>query len=79
MKCIFTLADQYVEESDWRTIALLKICLCSVGIMIGLAVPRNKRKIPLIIAAVVFLVTYIPLMWKLVDIVMRRDCKISEE
>ncbi len=27
MKKLFVIADRYLQESDWRTIALLKCCL----------------------------------------------------
>lgn len=64
MKKLLMWADQYIRESDWKTLALLKLCLCSIGIIIGLAIPKEKKKFPLIIAAIVFMVTYVPLMVK---------------
>ncbi len=64
MKKFFEVADRYVMESDWKVLAMLKLCLCSVGVMIGLSIPREKKKIPFMIAAIVFVVTYIPLMAK---------------
>ena len=73
MKCLFSCANQYVKESDWNDFALVKLCLCAIGVMIGLAVPKKKKKMPLLIAAIVFIATYIPLMTKFLRIVFRRE------
>ena len=73
MKCLFRCAHQYVKESDWKDFALVKLCLCAIGVMIGLAVPKKKKKMPLLIAAIVFIATYIPLMTKFLRIVFRKE------
>lgn len=73
MKKLFALADQYLRESNWRDLALIKFCLCAMGILLGLAVaPRHKRKVGLA-AAGVFAATYIPLMAKLAKIAFRKE------
>ena len=44
MKKLFVLADRYLQESDWKTMALLKFCLLGLGITVGALVPpRHKR------------------------------------
>ena len=70
MNKLFTAADRYLQDSDWKTIAVLKFCLIALGMMLGMAVPRERRKPFLIGAAVVFVATYVPLMVKLVRILM---------
>ena len=40
MKRLFELGNQYVRESDWKDLALVKFCLCAMGIMIGLSLQR---------------------------------------
>ena len=45
MKCLIDIGNRYAKESDWKTITLLKFCLCAMGIMIGLKVPREKKQI----------------------------------
>lgn len=70
MKKLFTCADQYLQESDWKDLTLIKFCLCAMGIMIGLSVPKEKKKVPFIIAGIVFVITYIPLMIKFGKIVV---------
>ena len=62
MKKLFEKADRYVQTSDWKLIAVLKFCLISLGLMLGLWV-RPKYKKPVFFGALgVFLVSYIPLM-----------------
>ena len=73
MKCLFSCANQYVKESDWKDFALVKLCLCAIGVMIGLVIPKKKKKMPLLIAAIVFIATYIPLMTKFLRIVFRKE------
>ena len=68
MKKLFALADRYLQESNWKDLALIKLCLCAIGVMMGLAIPRGKRRLPLLAAASVFVLTYIPLMKKLLRI-----------
>lgn len=65
MKKLFALADAYLKESDWKDLALIKLCLCAMGILIGMALPRKHRRIVIPAALAVFLATYIPLMAKL--------------
>lgn len=62
---LFEVADRYCKESSWKTLALLKMCLFSVGVMVGMLIPKEKKKAVFCIGAVTFLATYIPLMEKL--------------
>lgn len=71
MKKLFEYANQYVQESDWKDMALLKFCLCAMGVMIGVAISPKHKKAALGIAAGVFTVTYIPLMSKFLNIIVR--------
>ena len=68
MRKLFEVADRYVETSDWKIIAVLKFCLISLGVILGMEVKEKSRK-PVFIAAVsVFIATYIPLMTRFVRI-----------
>lgn len=71
MKKWLECANQYVEESDWKDISLLKLCLCAIGIMIGLSIPKEKKEAPFAVAGFVFIVTYIPLMAKFLNIAVK--------
>lgn len=61
---LFQVADRYCKESNWKTLALLKICLFSIGVMVGMLIPKEKKKAVFGIGAVAFLATYLPLMGK---------------
>ena len=45
MKNLFAIADEYLRQSDWRDLALIKFCLFSMGVLAGVLVPKNRRKL----------------------------------
>ena len=61
---LFKLANRYIQESDWRTLAALKLCLLSIGLIVGVLLPASCRAAVLIVSGVVFVATCIPLMAK---------------
>ena len=65
MKKLIAIGNEYIAQSDWKVIAVLKLCLISMGILIGVQIPRKHKKCVLTICLITFLVTYIPLMIKL--------------
>lgn len=72
MEKLIRYAEQYIKESDWKSIGLLKLCLLSLGICVGLTVPSRKKPGIFLIAIFVFLVTLIPLLMKYLRII-RKD------
>ena len=60
MKKLFDAANRFVETSDWKTIAVLKFCLIALGLMVGMQIKPEHKK--LLGAAGTFVITYIPLM-----------------
>ena len=64
MKKVFEAADRYVQTSDWKVIAVLKFCLISLGMMIGLLIGPERKKPVFLGALGVFIASYIPLMAK---------------
>lgn len=70
MSRLFEYADRYIKESDWKDIALLKICLCAIGVLIGISIAPKHKKTVMAIAAVVFGFTYVPLMKKFIGIII---------
>ena len=43
---LFEAANHYVETSDWKIIAVLKFCLISLGVMVGMMIrPEHKRPV----------------------------------
>ena len=77
MKRLFDYAEQYLKESDWRTIAMLKFCLFSMGLFTGTYMAGKKKGYVRISALIVFAATYIPLMAKLFGIIADSNEQIS--
>lgn len=77
MKKLFYYADEYIAESSWRDLAMLKFCLFAMGVLAGMGIPKKNRKKAGRIAAVVFAVTYIPLMAKFFSVIMDKEFKNS--
>lgn len=73
MERLFCYADRYIKTSTWKDLALLKFCLFSMGLLVGMRIPEKHRKKAGILALFVFLVTYIPLMAKLAGIVTEKE------
>ena len=65
---LFTSADRYLRASDWKDIALIKLCLFSIGLMLGMQIKDKDKKVVHIGAAIVFFVTYVPLMSKYIGV-----------
>ena len=38
MKKLFEAADRYIQSSDWKVIAVLKFCLVSLGMIVGMLI-----------------------------------------
>jgi len=73
MKKLFSAADRYLRVSDWRDIAVLKFCLCALGVLMGLAVPTRKKKPAAKIAGLIFAATYIPLIAKFLFVLRSKE------
>ena len=68
---LFERADQYCRESTWKTLAALKFCLFSIGIIVGVLLPDTCKLPVLVIFGAVLVATYIPLMAKFIRICRR--------
>ena len=73
MKKLFAAANRYIETSDWKIIAVLKFCLISLGMMIGMAIGKKARKPVFFGALGVFAVTYVPLMVKFYKVFTEKE------
>ena len=69
MKMLFDAANRYVETSDWKVIAVLKFCLIALGMMAGMLIRPKHKKAVFSGTLGVFLVTYIPLMYKFYKVI----------
>lgn len=77
MKALFTWlfasADRYLRASDWKDIALIKLCLFAIGLLAGMQVRESDKKAVRAGAAALFVVTYIPLMSKYIGVQLTDD------
>ena len=64
MKKLFSAADAYIAKMNWKDLALVKLCLCAAGVMLGLAAPKKLQKWAALGAVAVFVATYLPIMLK---------------
>lgn len=71
MKKIFEYANDYAKQSTWKDFALVKFCLCAIGVIIGVLLPKSFQTVALIIAGGIFVITYIPLMIKFIKIIKK--------
>ena len=77
MKKLFDAADMYLRQSNWKDLALVKFCLAAAGTLLGMQVPKEKRKAVMVLAGGIFVVTYIPLMVKFFQILFVGDGEIK--
>ena len=73
MKRIFASADEFVKQSGWKDLAVIKLCLFSVGLLVGLRITGTCKKGVRIAASAVFTLTYIPLMVKYLKILIGKS------
>lgn len=71
IKRIFEATDAYAKQSTWTDFALIKICLCSLGVMVGLSVPKEKRKPVFAGAAFAYGITYVAVMAKFLPVLKK--------
>ena len=73
MKKLFGYADEYLRNSDWKDMAMLKFCLFSMGILAGMRISEKSKKKVGVAALFVCVLTYIPLMKKFIGIVAGKE------
>ena len=44
MKRILDCADRYIAARDWKMVSILKFCLVSIGVLLGLSIPGKSKK-----------------------------------
>lgn len=73
MKKLFDYANKYAAKSTWKEFALIKFCLCAIGVIIGVLLPEGIRIPALVTAGIVFVITYIPLMAGFIKVIKKGD------
>lgn len=75
MQKLLNYGDEFARQSTWKDFALIKFCLCAMGIVWGMAIPKKAHKPAAFIAVLVFITTYIPLILKLFRIIDKDTSK----
>lgn len=70
MKKLIDAGNLYLKHMDLTDVALLKICVGSLGVMVGLGAAKRHRRSAGALAGLLFVGTYVPLMGKLVRILV---------
>lgn len=73
MKKLFELGNRYASESTWKDFALVKLCLFSMGLAAGANAPKKHRKAITAVSLIVFALTYIPLMAKVLRLALGKS------
>lgn len=77
MKRLLEIGQEYMDGMKVRDMALLKVCLLSLGLMLGCMLPKRWRRPAFITAALLFIAAYVPLIYKLVRLLC--PCCCGEE
>lgn len=73
MRKLFDWADRWIAAATWRDVALVKLCLCAMGVLIGLCIPQGRKKGVAAAASAVFAMTYAPLMAKFLSLMPDKE------
>lgn len=78
MERLLEAADRYLDHCTWKDIAVLKCCVCALGVLIGLAVPARKKRASAWVASLVFVAAYVPLMGKFLPYLLGEKVDIRD-
>ena len=73
MKALLEFGNRYARQSSWKDYALVKFCLFAMGLAAGTKVTDRAKKKTRIVSAVVFVLTYIPLMAKVFKVATHKE------
>ena len=64
MNKLIAAGSRYLKRMDLTDVALLKLCVGSLGVLVGLGCAKRHRKGAGLVAGLLFALTYVPLMGK---------------
>ena len=73
MKKLLAFGNRYAKQSTWKDFALVKLCLFSMGLVVGTLVSAQYKRAVIIVAGCVFAATYIPLIAKMIRIAREKE------
>lgn len=60
-----SFADEAIQDFNWKDIRNLKICVLSIGVILGTAIPSRKKKPVIFVCGVLYVVTLVMLFSKM--------------
>ncbi|NLY71053.1 MAG: permease of phosphate ABC transporter [Clostridiales bacterium] len=66
-------AKSYINHMNIMDLGLLKLCLCSLGLILGTSMPQNSKKKVAAVSSVVFAFTYAALMVKFLGVLCKKE------
>ncbi|PKM83881.1 MAG: permease of phosphate ABC transporter [Firmicutes bacterium HGW-Firmicutes-11] len=79
MKELLNYGKKYMEKMNVADMAMLKTCVLSLGVLIGVSIPKTHKKKATAVASVAFAFTYAPLMTKFLSVVLDESKKSINE
>ena len=73
MKKLLAFGNRYAKQSTWKDFALVKLCLFSMGLVVGTLVSEQVKKAVIGVSICIFAATYIPLIVKMMRIARERE------
>ena len=73
MKKLLVFGNRYAKQSTWKDFAMVKLCLFSMGLVVGTLVSEQYKKVVIGVSICVFVATYIPLIVKMIRVARERD------
>ena len=70
MKKLLQTGQDFIGRMSVWDMAGLKFCLCAMGVILGIFVPKERKRPVLLVAILVFFATYIPLMTKFFSFIL---------
>lgn len=53
-KCLLESTNRYLKQADWTDLALIKVCVCAAGLLLGLGVKKHKKPLAIFSLGVFF-------------------------
>lgn len=75
MNKLFDNANEFIKQCDWHDLSSLKLCLLSIGVLIGMNIPVKKKERETIYHSVAAVVFGVPLIVKFLKIVFDKSEK----
>ena len=73
MKKLLDFGNRYARQSTWKDFALVKLCLFSMGLIVGALVCDPYKKAVIGVSICVFAATYIPLIVRMIRVARSRE------